>query len=52
VYNSIILEVKATDFITDNFIAQIINYLKLSGNKLGIIGNFGKSSFEFKRVVF
>lgn len=51
IYNSVILEVKATDFITDNFVAQTINYLKLTGIKLGIIGNFGKPSFEFKRVV-
>ena len=52
IFNSVILEIKATDFITDNFIAQTINYLKLSGIKLGIIANFGKTSFEFKRVVF
>ena len=52
IYDSVILEVKATDFITENFMAQTINYLKLSGIKLGIIGNFGKPSFEFKRVVF
>jgi GxxExxY protein len=52
IFNSIILEVKATDFITDNFVAQTINYLKFSGVKLGIIGDFGKASFEFKRVVF
>ena len=52
IYNSIILEVKATDCITSNFVAQTINYLKLSGIKPGIIGNFGKPSFEFKRVLF
>jgi GxxExxY protein len=52
VYDSIILEVKSTAFIIDNFIAQTINYLKASGVKLGIIANFGEKSFVYKRVVF
>jgi len=52
IYDSIILEVKSTAFIVDNFIAQTINYLKASGIKLGIIANFGEKSFAYKRVVF
>ncbi len=50
--DSIILEVKATSFIVNNFVAQTINYLKASGLKLGIIANFGEKSFTYKRVVF
>ncbi len=52
VYDKIILEVKASSHIVDNFIAQTINYLKASGLQLGIIANFGESSFKYKRVVF
>ncbi len=48
----IILEVKSTSFIVNNFVAQTINYLKASGLKLGIIANFGEKSFTYKRVVF
>ena len=52
VYNSIILEVKSTSLIVNNFVKQTINYLKASGLKLGIIANFGEKSFTSKRVVF
>ncbi|MEP6950233.1 MAG: GxxExxY protein [Ginsengibacter sp.] len=52
VYNSIILEVKATSIVVNNFVKQTINYLKASGLQLGIIANFGGKSFVSKRVVF
>jgi GxxExxY protein len=52
VYNSIILEVKATSIVATNFVKQTINYLKASGLQLGIIANFGEKSFVSKRVVF
>lgn len=52
VYDSIILEVKATHMIIGGFIKQTVNYLKASGLQLGIIANFGCRSFESKRIVF
>jgi GxxExxY protein len=52
ILNSIILEVKSSPFIVNNFVAQTINYLKASGLKLGIIANFGEKSFVYKRIVF
>ena len=52
VYGSIILEVKASYMIVNNFVKQTINYLKASGLQLGIIANFGEQSFVSKRVVF
>ena len=52
VFNSIILEVKATPVIINPFVYQTINYLKASGIKLGIIANFGNKSLGYKRVVF
>lgn len=51
VFDSIILEIKSVDSIHDEFVAQAINYLKVSHNKLAIIVNFGKSRLEFKRIV-
>jgi GxxExxY protein len=52
VYGSIILEVKASYMIVNNFVKQTVNYLKASGLQLGIIANFGKPSLVSKRVVF
>jgi GxxExxY protein len=52
VFNSIILEVKATPVIINPLVYQTINYLKASGFKLGIIANFGSKSLAYKRVVF
>ena len=52
IMGSIILEVKSSPFIVNNFVAQTINYLKASGLKPGIIANFGEKSLTYKRVVF
>ena len=52
VFGKIILEIKAVKNITDEHIAQTINYLKVSGNRLGLLVNFGRGSLESKRIVF
>ncbi len=52
VYDKIILEVKAKNAIADEFIAHAINYLKVSGNKLTLIVNFGEFKLNYKRIVF
>lgn len=51
VYNKIILEVKAKENFSNDDIAQTINYLKLSGYKLRLLINFGKSKLEVKHLV-
>jgi len=51
VFNKIILEVKGMAGIADENIAQTLNYLKVSGLKLGLIVNFGELSLQYKRVV-
>ncbi len=51
VFDKIILELKAVTGIADEFIAQAINYLKVSGNKLAIIVNFGELKLSYKRIV-
>lgn len=52
VMNKIILEVKAKSGIADEDYAKVINYLKCSGCKVGLILNFGTRRLEIKRVVF
>jgi len=51
VFDKIILEVKGVSGIADEHIAQTINYLKVSGNKLGLLVNFGELKLNFKRLV-
>ncbi len=50
--DKIILEVKALSLISDEFIAQAINYLKVSSNQLALIVNFGELKLNYKRIVF
>lgn len=52
VFNKIILEVKAVSDIRDEFIAQAINYLKVSSNNLAIIVNFGETSLKYRRIIY
>ena len=49
--NSIIVENKATKGITEVDEAQMHNYLKTTGMRLGTIINYGKTSLEYKRIV-
>jgi len=50
--DKIILEVKCAVSISDEHIAQTINYLKVSGNKLGLIVNFARGKMEYKRLIY
>ena len=52
VYEKIILDVKCVAAITDEHIAQTINYLKVSGNEVGLLINFGRGKLEHKRLIF
>jgi len=49
--NKLILELKTVDVIANIHIAQTLNYLRATGIKLGLILNFGKPKFEYKRLV-
>ncbi|SHF86057.1 GxxExxY protein [Salegentibacter echinorum] len=51
VFDKIILEIKAIENIHDKHIAQCINYLKVSENKLAILANFHKDLLDHKRIV-
>ena len=49
--NKVILELKTVDAISDVHKAQVLNYLRATGIKLGLILNFAKPRFEYKRLV-
>lgn len=51
VYDKIILEIKSFKSLNDEYLAQCINYLKVSTNKLAILFNFNHSSLEYKRII-
>jgi GxxExxY protein len=50
-YDKIILEIKALNKLTGEHESQVINYLKATRMKLGILINFGEKSLKYKRLV-
>ena len=51
VFEHIILEVKGIQRLAREHIAQTINYLKVSGNDVGLLVNFGETKLTYKRLV-
>ncbi len=51
-HNEIILELKAVKYLDDNHMAQLMNYMKATNKKVGLLVNFGAKSLEYKRIVF
>jgi len=49
-YDKIIVELKAVNELLPEHMAQLFNYLKATGAKLGLLVNCGKSSLEYKRI--
>ena len=50
--NKILVENKAIKQLTNQDEAQLINYLKTTGLKVGLLFNFGASKFEMVRRIF
>ncbi|MCD6199382.1 MAG: GxxExxY protein [Deltaproteobacteria bacterium] len=51
-FDKIILEIKAVSDFTDEHRAQVHNYLKATGYKLGLLVNFGHyPKLEYNRIV-
>ncbi|GAO30473.1 GxxExxY protein [Geofilum rubicundum] len=50
-YQNIIVELKAISSFEGIHEAQVINYLKATGYKLGLLINFGEQSLKYKRIV-
>jgi len=52
-YNKIIVEIKAVKVLNDVHTAQVINYLKATGFKLGLLVNFGSyPKVDIKRIIY
>jgi GxxExxY protein len=51
-FDSIILEIKAVNHLTDEHRAQLLNYLNATKHELGLLINFGHSpKLEYERLV-
>jgi len=50
-YDEVIVEIKAISGLTGLEESQLINYLKATGIKLGLLINFGTKSLEHRRLV-
>ncbi len=51
VNNEVIIELKAADYIVEEYEAQLINYLRATDIETGLLLNFGKKP-EIKRKIF
>ena len=51
-FADIVVEIKAIKQLSGTEESQIINYLKASGFKRGLLLNFGSPSLEYKRFVY
>ncbi len=52
VEDRLVVELKALDRISAAEESQLLNYLKATGIKVGLLINFGARSLEWKRMVF
>jgi GxxExxY protein len=50
-FGNIIVELKALSSLESNHEAQVLNYLKATNHKLGLLINFGSRSLQSKRLV-
>jgi GxxExxY protein len=50
--SGVIVEVKALDALTNRETSQLLNYLKASGIRRGLLINFGAASLQYKRLVW
>ena len=50
--DAVICEVKALDKLAPAHEAQLLNYLKATGTKVGLLLNFGPQGVQVKRMIF
>jgi GxxExxY protein len=50
-FDKVVVDVKVIEKITDNELGQMLNYLKITALKVGLLLNFKRARLEWKRVV-
>ena len=50
-YDKIVVELKALSELTGEHQSQVLNYLKCTGMKVGLLINFGQDSLKYQRLV-
>lgn len=50
-HDQLVVDTKVIEHITNHEVGQIMNYLKITGLKVGLILNFKRSTLEWKRVI-
>ena len=50
-FNAVVVDAKVVEAITDHERGQMLNYLKITGLKLGVILNFKRAKLEWERIV-
>ena len=51
VFDKVVVDTKVIEKTTDHEIGQVLNYLKITGLKLGLVLNFRRPRLEWKRIV-
>ena len=51
VADRVVVDAKVIEKITDHELGQMLNYLKITGLRVGLIFNFQRAKLEWKRVV-
>lgn len=51
VFNSVVVDTKVIPTITDLERGKMLNYLKITGLRVGVILNFSKPTLEWERIV-
>jgi GxxExxY protein len=49
--NAVVVDAKVIDAITDHEHGQMLNYLRITGHKVGVILNFKRAKLEWERIV-
>lgn len=50
--NHVVVELKAVSELTGEHKAQLLNYLKATGLRVGLLINFGQQSLKYERLIF
>ena len=50
-FGKVVVDTKTIDRITDHERGQMLNYLKITGHKVGVILNFKRAKLEWERIV-